>query len=78
MPWAKGARVAEMGLISQALLHVIDLLRSTIASFNHLSLSPFLQVGPACRNANVYPDPEQSLQDSTVETASCNWLTGVK
>ena len=28
--------------------------------FDHLSLSPFLQVGPACRNANFYPDLELS------------------
>ena len=43
----------------------------TIAVFDHVSLSSFLQVSPACRNANFYPDLEQlSSNDKTVSSIS--------
>ena len=63
MPLVNGAHVAERktddGSTPRPIIPKID---NTIALF--LSLFSFLQVGPACRNVNFYPDLEESSPDS--------------
>ena len=72
MPWVNCAHVAErrpmtgrpVGLEWQDRFYHCTF-------FDHFSLSPFLQVSPACKNANFYPDLEQFSLDSNGKFLNC-------
>ena len=50
MPWVNGAHVAEKRPMTGRPGNVMEFVELLLTM--HLSLSLFLQVGPACRNAN--------------------------
>ena len=77
MLWVNGAHVAERSDLWRVDPLVVETKDRYIKHIflPCIFLSPFLQVGPACRSVTFYPELEVSSLDSNVETASCNWLT---